>query len=84
LPPVKREEGAGKLTGANGENGEWKNGTLEKWNIARLEDWIIGKSEHHSIIPPFRVFTFHFSIIPTPQAPSVFSVASCEEVTRDG
>jgi hypothetical protein len=73
------------LTGANGENGEWKNGTLEEWNIARLEDWNtgrlenrkIGKSEHHSIIPSFRVFTFRFSIIPSFQYSNTPSALGC-------
>src|SRR5207249_11003899 len=41
-------------TGANRENGEWKNGILQGWKTGRLEYWKIGKSEHHSIIPPFQ------------------------------
>jgi hypothetical protein len=48
---------------------DWKNGTLEYCKVGILEDWSIGKSEHHSNIP-------------TPQAPSVSSVGSCEEVIR--
>jgi len=55
---------------------------MEYCKVGRLEDWNIGRLENRNIIPSFRVFTFHFSIIPlfhhsnTP-TPSVFFVTSC-------
>src|SRR5882724_535272 len=57
-------------TGANRENGEWKNGILQGWKTGRLEYWKIGKSEHHSIIPCFHFSLFHYSIIPPFQHPN--------------
>jgi len=61
---------------------EWNIARLEDWKTGILEDWKIGTSFHYSTIPSFRVFTFHFSIIPlfhhsnTP-TPSVFFLTSC-------
>ena len=49
----KRVTRVGKLTEANEENGEWKNGTLEEWKAGTITDEA-GPVRRFSTIPIFQ------------------------------